>query len=508
MFDDPRIRQTLLREVGRGEDFFRSAVIEALGDYKALYAYDALVGRREARRSAAGRCGAGAGQDRRQARARDARGAAANRAAADTADHRRGDLSARRQLRLARELSDRDAEVRQQQPEPRIPGAAPRRRGGPGRAGRCRRARRSGRRAVRDRHPVARSDPRARRPGARRDRLAQHAADAVGPRKHARARSGHRSRRGRLRHARGRPRQGTLLRRRAARLLGCARGIADAPVDADADREAGLLMDYRQSGVDIDAGNETVRRIKSLARATFTPGVLSDIGSFGGLFRLDRDRFRDPVLVSSADGVGTKLKVAFMTGRHDTVGADLVNHCVNDILVQGAEPLFFLDYLATGRLSPDVAEQVIGGIARACRENGCALIGGETAEMPGLLCRRRIRYRRLHRRRRRPDEDRRRPDDRAGRRPDRSAVGRPAHQRLFARPARVLRRRGLQPDTFVRSSARRRAPRCSRRTALTCRSSVRCSSASTSRAWRTSPAAASRRICRGCFRKVARRKSI
>ena len=143
-------------------------------------------------------------------------------------------------------------------------------------------------------------------------------------------------------------------------------------------------MDYRQAGVDIDAGNETVRRIRSLARATFTPGVLSDIGSFGGLFRLDRGRFQDPVLVSSADGVGTKLKVAFMTGRHDTVGGDLVNHCVNDILVQGAEPLFFLDYLATGRLSPDVAEQVVGGVARACRENGCALIGGETAEMPGF----------------------------------------------------------------------------------------------------------------------------
>jgi len=143
-------------------------------------------------------------------------------------------------------------------------------------------------------------------------------------------------------------------------------------------------MDYKTSGVDIDAGNETVRRIKSLARSTFTPGVLSDIGSFGGLFALDRARFQEPVLVSSADGVGTKLKVAFMTGRHDTVGADLVNHCVNDMLVQGAEPLFFLDYLATGRLSPAIAEQVIGGIARGCRENGCALIGGETAEMPGF----------------------------------------------------------------------------------------------------------------------------
>jgi phosphoribosylformylglycinamidine cyclo-ligase len=143
-------------------------------------------------------------------------------------------------------------------------------------------------------------------------------------------------------------------------------------------------MDYRQAGVDIDAGNETVRRIKNLARATFTPAVLSDIGSFGGLFRIDRERFREPVLVSSADGVGTKLKVAFITGKHDTVGADLVNHCINDILVQGAEPLFFLDYLATGRLAPDVAEQVVSGVARACRENGCALIGGETAEMPGF----------------------------------------------------------------------------------------------------------------------------
>jgi phosphoribosylformylglycinamidine cyclo-ligase len=143
-------------------------------------------------------------------------------------------------------------------------------------------------------------------------------------------------------------------------------------------------VDYKASGVDIDAGNETVRRIRSLARSTFTPAVLSEIGSFGGLFKLDRDRYREPVLVSSADGVGTKLKVAFMTGRHDTVGADLVNHCVNDILVQGAEPLFFLDYLATGRLAPAVAEQVISGVARGCRENGCALIGGETAEMPGF----------------------------------------------------------------------------------------------------------------------------
>ena len=142
-------------------------------------------------------------------------------------------------------------------------------------------------------------------------------------------------------------------------------------------------IDYRQSGVDIDAGNEAVRRIKALARATYTPGVVSGVGSFGGLFALD-GAIPDPVLVASADGVGTKLKVAFMTGVHDTIGVDLVNHCVNDILVQGARPLFFLDYLATGRLSPDVAEQIVRGMARACGENGCALLGGETAEMPGF----------------------------------------------------------------------------------------------------------------------------
>src|SRR6188508_3774117 len=143
-------------------------------------------------------------------------------------------------------------------------------------------------------------------------------------------------------------------------------------------------MDYKASGVDIDAGNETVRRIRGLARSTFTSNVLSDIGSFGGLFRFTTGNFQDPLLVSSADGVGTKRRVAFLAGKHDTVGEDLVNHCVNDILVQGAEPLFFLDYFGTGRLSPAVAEAVVTGMARACRENHCALIGGETAEMPGF----------------------------------------------------------------------------------------------------------------------------
>ncbi len=143
-------------------------------------------------------------------------------------------------------------------------------------------------------------------------------------------------------------------------------------------------MDYKTSGVDIDAGNETVRRIKALAKSTFTSGVLSDIGSFGGLFRLNTAGCKEPILVASADGVGTKLKVVFLAKGHRTIGVDLVNHCVNDILVQGARPLFFLDYLATGRLEPDVAEQVVAGLARACRDNGCALLGGETAEMPGF----------------------------------------------------------------------------------------------------------------------------
>jgi phosphoribosylformylglycinamidine cyclo-ligase len=143
-------------------------------------------------------------------------------------------------------------------------------------------------------------------------------------------------------------------------------------------------MDYKESGVSIESGDDAVRRIKNIARATFTPGVLSEIGAFGGMFRFPSSNYSDPILISSADGVGTKLKIAFLSGIHDTVGADLVNHCVNDILVHGAEPMFFLDYLSTGRLDPEVAAQIVSGMGRACRENGCALIGGETAEMPGF----------------------------------------------------------------------------------------------------------------------------
>src|SRR3954470_11882841 len=141
---------------------------------------------------------------------------------------------------------------------------------------------------------------------------------------------------------------------------------------------------YKDAGVDIDAATDAVKRITTLAKATFTPNVLTEIGSFGALYRADFGGMPEPVLVSSADGVGTKLRVAFMTGIHNTVGYDLVCHCVNDILVQGARPLFFLDYFATGGLEPDVIASVIAGLARGCREAGCALLGGETAEMPGF----------------------------------------------------------------------------------------------------------------------------
>jgi len=143
-------------------------------------------------------------------------------------------------------------------------------------------------------------------------------------------------------------------------------------------------MRYADAGVDIARADQAKQRIRALAGRTSTPAVLSSIGGFGSLFHLDRKRWRDPVLVASADGVGTKLKIAIAMGIHSTVGADLVNHCINDILTQGAAPLFFLDYLAMGRLEPRVVEQVVEGLARACRQAGCALIGGETAEMPGF----------------------------------------------------------------------------------------------------------------------------
>jgi phosphoribosylformylglycinamidine cyclo-ligase len=145
-----------------------------------------------------------------------------------------------------------------------------------------------------------------------------------------------------------------------------------------------MSISYRHSGVNIDAANEAKGRIRDLAKSTFNRQVLSDIGSFGALFRPDFRNASDPVLVSSADGVGTKLKVAFMTQTHNTVGRDLVAHCVNDILVQGARPLFFMDYIATGALDPNVVAAIVEGVARGCAEANCPLIGGETAEMPGF----------------------------------------------------------------------------------------------------------------------------
>ena len=141
---------------------------------------------------------------------------------------------------------------------------------------------------------------------------------------------------------------------------------------------------YADAGVDIERAGRTKQRIKYLAHRTFNKNVLSEIGGFGGLFQVDPKKFKDPVLVSSVDGVGTKLKLAFEMNLHHTVGGDLVNHCVNDIVVQGATPLFFMDYLAVGKLDPEVAERIVTGVADACKHNGCALIGGETAEMPGF----------------------------------------------------------------------------------------------------------------------------
>lgn len=146
----------------------------------------------------------------------------------------------------------------------------------------------------------------------------------------------------------------------------------------------GASLSYRDAGVDIDAGNRLVDRIKPIAKRTFRPGVLTGLGGFGALFEIPTDRYREPVLVSGTDGVGTKLKLAMMMGKHDSIGIDLVAMCANDLVVGGAEPLFFLDYYATGLLNVDEATQVVDGIARGCEMAGAALVGGETAEMPGM----------------------------------------------------------------------------------------------------------------------------
>ncbi|MDC0075680.1 phosphoribosylformylglycinamidine cyclo-ligase [Candidatus Thioglobus sp.] len=143
-------------------------------------------------------------------------------------------------------------------------------------------------------------------------------------------------------------------------------------------------LTYKDSGVDIAKGNQLIERIKPIAKSTFRPGVLAGLGGFGAMFEIPLDKYKNPVLISGTDGVGTKLKVAEMLNKHDTIGIDLVAMCVNDLIVQGAEPLFFLDYFATGSLNPDIATSVIEGIGEGCRQSGCSLIGGETAEMPGM----------------------------------------------------------------------------------------------------------------------------
>jgi len=143
-------------------------------------------------------------------------------------------------------------------------------------------------------------------------------------------------------------------------------------------------LTYKEAGVDVHAGYETVRLIKDSVKKTYIKGVMSDIGGFGGMFALDKDEYEEPILVSGTDGVGTKLMIAFMTDKHDTIGEDAVAMCVNDVICQGAKPLFFLDYIATGKLEPTKAADIVKGIANGCVKSGCALIGGETAEMPGL----------------------------------------------------------------------------------------------------------------------------
>ena len=272
-------------------------------------------------------------------------------------------------------------------------------------------------------------------------------------------------------------------------------------------------MDYKASGVDIDAGNEVVRRIRSLARGTFTSGVLSEIGSFGGLFRLGDAGGDDAVLVASADGVGTKLRVAFMTGVHTSIGVDLVNHCVNDILVQGASPLFFLDYLATGRLNPDVAVQVVEGLAGACRANGCALLGGETAEMPGFYA----------------DGEydvagfivgvvpRRHLIDGQAIAPGDVLIGLPSsglHTNGYSLARRIaFDIAGLSVDAVVPSLGRSigealLVPHRSYLSVVRPLIGDRGQASPSSRAWRTSPAAALPTTCRACCRRARTRRSI
>ena len=273
-------------------------------------------------------------------------------------------------------------------------------------------------------------------------------------------------------------------------------------------REQSSGMRYADAGVDIARADQAKERIRRMASRTFTKSVLGGIGAFGALFALDLKRWREPVLVSSADGVGTKLKVAAATGVHSTVGADLVNHCVNDILTLGAEPLFFLDYLAMGRIDPDVVEQLVEGMTRACHQAGCALVGGETAELPGHLRARRIRSCGIHRGRGRAQQyaqDQRR----ALRRPFAgAALARTAYQWLLPGAQAGFRSR----RTRARHLRRRSRQQNRRRTAhaaplLLALAQERHRPGLGLRPWRTSPAAAFPAICRACCRAACRPSS-
>ena len=263
-----------------------------------------------------------------------------------------------------------------------------------------------------------------------------------------------------------------------------------------------MALTYKDAGVDIDAGNALVDRIKPLAKTTMRPEVLGGIGGFAALCRIPT-AYKEPILVSGTDGVGTKLKTAFAANRHDTIGIDLVAMCVNDVLVTGAEPLFFLDYFATGALSVETAASVIGGIAEGCRQAQCALVGGETVGAARPLSRQRLRSRGLLGRCRRALADPTAPRSRRGRRRDRLAVGRPATRTATRSRARSYSRRSRSrstPDRRSSAATPSQTPCSARRSSTRARFVGSPRRTRRGRRPRTSRAAGSSRIRRGSSR--------